>query len=98
MNEWQTIPEMVLSAGERFGDAEAIVDGSLRITFTELTDRVRRAANPTAARLTRSVSSVKVIRNDPSTTAYASPKSSPALQTLSGSASHSFTPASTERG
>ncbi len=44
MNEWQTIPEMVLSAGERFGDAEAIVDGSLRITFTELTDRVRRAA------------------------------------------------------
>ncbi|WP_373121391.1 FadD3 family acyl-CoA ligase [Mycobacterium marinum] len=49
MNEWQTIPEMVLSAGERFGDAEAIVDGSLRITFTELTDRVRRAAGAFAA-------------------------------------------------
>lgn len=49
MNEWQTIPEMVLSAGERFGDAEAIVDGSLRITFTELTNRVRRAAGAFAA-------------------------------------------------
>lgn len=40
---------MVLSASERFGDAEAIVDGSLRITFTELTDRVRRAAGAFAA-------------------------------------------------
>jgi acyl-CoA synthetase (AMP-forming)/AMP-acid ligase II len=35
---------MVLSAADRFGDAEAIVDGPLRLTFTELTDRVRRAA------------------------------------------------------
>jgi HIP---CoA ligase len=41
---WQTIPEMVLSAGERFGDAEAVVDGSTRLTFTELTDRIRCAA------------------------------------------------------
>jgi acyl-CoA synthetase (AMP-forming)/AMP-acid ligase II len=41
---WQTIPEMVLSAADRFGDAEAIVDGSLRLSFTELTERVRRAA------------------------------------------------------
>jgi HIP---CoA ligase len=41
---WKTIPEMVLRAADRFGDAEAIVDGPLRLTFTELVDRVRRAA------------------------------------------------------
>ena len=33
---WQTIPEMVLSAADRFGDAEAVVDGPLRLTFTEV--------------------------------------------------------------
>ena len=41
---WQTIPEMVLSVGDRFGDSEAVVDGSLRLTFAELVDRVRSAA------------------------------------------------------
>lgn len=41
---WQTIPEMVLSAADRFGDAEAIVDGPLRLTFIDVADRVRRAA------------------------------------------------------
>lgn len=41
---WQTIPEMVLSAADRFGDAEAVVDGSLRLTWVELVDRIRRAA------------------------------------------------------
>jgi HIP---CoA ligase len=41
---WETIPEMVLSTADRFGDAEAIVDGDLRLTFTELTTRVRKAA------------------------------------------------------
>jgi HIP---CoA ligase len=41
---WETIPEMVLSTADRFGDAEAIVDGDLRLTFGELVDRVRRAA------------------------------------------------------
>jgi acyl-CoA synthetase (AMP-forming)/AMP-acid ligase II len=35
---------MVLSAADRFGDAEAIVDGPLRLTFTEVVDRVRCAA------------------------------------------------------
>ena len=40
---------MVLSAGDRFGDAEAVVDGPLRLTFTELTDRIRRAAGAFAA-------------------------------------------------
>jgi len=41
---WRTIPEMVRSAGDRFGDAEAVVDGARRLTFAELADRVRRAA------------------------------------------------------
>jgi acyl-CoA synthetase (AMP-forming)/AMP-acid ligase II len=41
---WQTIPEMVLSAADRFGDAEAIVDGPLRLTFAEVIERIRCAA------------------------------------------------------
>jgi acyl-CoA synthetase (AMP-forming)/AMP-acid ligase II len=41
---WETIPEMVLSAADRFGDAEAIVDGPLRLTFSQIVDRIRCAA------------------------------------------------------
>ncbi|MBV9318772.1 MAG: fatty acid--CoA ligase family protein [Mycobacterium sp.] len=41
---WRTIPEMVLSAADRFGDAEAVVDGPLRLSFVEVADRIRRAA------------------------------------------------------
>jgi HIP---CoA ligase len=41
---WQTIPEMVLSAADRFDDAEAVVDGPLRFTFAEVVDRIRCAA------------------------------------------------------
>ena len=41
---WQTIPEMVLSAADRFGDAEAVVDGPLRFTFADLVQRIRCAA------------------------------------------------------
>ncbi len=41
---WQTIPEMVLSAADRFGDAEAVVDGPLRLSFVEVVDRIRCAA------------------------------------------------------
>ena len=41
---WQTIPEMVLSAADRFGDAEAVVDGALRLTFTEVVEHIRCAA------------------------------------------------------
>jgi acyl-CoA synthetase (AMP-forming)/AMP-acid ligase II len=41
---WSTIPEMVLSAADRFGDAEAVVDGPLRLTFTEVVERIRCAA------------------------------------------------------
>jgi acyl-CoA synthetase (AMP-forming)/AMP-acid ligase II len=35
---------MVLSAAERFGDAEAVVDGPLRLSYVELADLIRRAA------------------------------------------------------
>jgi HIP---CoA ligase len=35
---------MVLSAADRFGDAEAIVDGPLRFSFAELVERIRCAA------------------------------------------------------
>jgi acyl-CoA synthetase (AMP-forming)/AMP-acid ligase II len=42
--EWQTIPEMVLSAADRFGDSEAVVDGPLRLSFAEVAHRVRCAA------------------------------------------------------
>lgn len=41
---WQTIPEMVLSAADRFGDAEAVVDGPLRLTFADVVERIRCAA------------------------------------------------------
>ncbi|MEU9242695.1 FadD3 family acyl-CoA ligase [Streptomyces sp. NPDC048385] len=41
---WRSIPELVLSAADRFGDAEAVVDGEVRLTFTELADQVRRTA------------------------------------------------------
>jgi acyl-CoA synthetase (AMP-forming)/AMP-acid ligase II len=41
---WQTIGEMVLSAADRFGGAEAVVDGPLRLSFIDLVDRIRCAA------------------------------------------------------
>ncbi|KMO80569.1 fatty acid--CoA ligase [Mycolicibacterium chubuense] len=41
---WQTIPEMVAGAADRFGDAEAVVDGPLRLSFSEVVDRIRCAA------------------------------------------------------
>jgi acyl-CoA synthetase (AMP-forming)/AMP-acid ligase II len=41
---WETIPEMVLSAADRFGDAEAVVDGPLRFSFTDLVERICCAA------------------------------------------------------
>lgn len=47
---WQTIPEMVLSAADRFGDSEAIVDGPLRLTFAQVVGRIRCAAGAFASR------------------------------------------------
>ena len=46
---WQTIPEMVLSAADRFGDAEAVVDGPVRLSFTQLVHRIRCAAGAFAS-------------------------------------------------
>ncbi|MFI1213009.1 FadD3 family acyl-CoA ligase [Streptomyces sp. NPDC020802] len=46
---WRSIPELVQSASDRFGDAEAVVDGELRLTFTDLADRVRRTAGAFAS-------------------------------------------------
>lgn len=46
---WRSIPELVRSAADRFGDAEAVVDGEQRLTFTELADRVRRTAGAFAS-------------------------------------------------
>jgi acyl-CoA synthetase (AMP-forming)/AMP-acid ligase II len=34
--EWGTVPRLARSAAERFGDAEAVVDGDVRLSFTEL--------------------------------------------------------------
>jgi acyl-CoA synthetase (AMP-forming)/AMP-acid ligase II len=47
--EWDVIPRMVLSAGDRFGSAEAVVDGDLRLSFAELAERVRVAAGAFAS-------------------------------------------------
>ncbi|WP_369832272.1 FadD3 family acyl-CoA ligase [Mycobacterium sp. AT1] len=47
-HSWNTIPEMVASAADRFGDAEAVVDGPLRLTFVELVDRIARASGALA--------------------------------------------------
>jgi acyl-CoA synthetase (AMP-forming)/AMP-acid ligase II len=46
---WRSIPELVRSAADRFGDAEAVVDGEQRLTFTELADRARRTAGAFAS-------------------------------------------------
>ncbi|WP_216893033.1 FadD3 family acyl-CoA ligase [Nocardia alni] len=41
---WESIPELVLSSADRFGDAEAVVDGPVRLSFIELVHRIRCAA------------------------------------------------------
>jgi acyl-CoA synthetase (AMP-forming)/AMP-acid ligase II len=41
---WQTIPELVHWAADTFGDAEALVDGELRLSWRELSQRVDATA------------------------------------------------------
>ncbi|WP_274559725.1 FadD3 family acyl-CoA ligase [Streptomyces spiramyceticus] len=41
---WDSIPELVRSAAERYGEREAVVEGRTRISYAELGDRVERAA------------------------------------------------------
>ncbi|MFF1921922.1 FadD3 family acyl-CoA ligase [Streptomyces sp. NPDC058221] len=42
--EWSTVPNLVREAARRYGDREAVVEGRTRITYTELGERVDRAA------------------------------------------------------
>jgi len=42
--EWGTTPRLVRSAADRFGAADALVDGDVRLTFDELSDAVVDAA------------------------------------------------------
>ncbi|WP_149825081.1 FadD3 family acyl-CoA ligase [Streptomyces tailanensis] len=42
--EWGTIPGLVRSAVERYGEVEAVVDGRTRVSYAELGARVERAA------------------------------------------------------
>ncbi|CAM5559933.1 MULTISPECIES: FadD3 family acyl-CoA ligase [Streptomyces] len=44
MTPWETIPELVRSAAERYADTEAVVEGRTRITYAGLGTRVERAA------------------------------------------------------
>ena len=47
--EWGSIPGLVASAVERFGDREAIVDGDTRLTFAQLADLGGQAADALVA-------------------------------------------------
>ncbi|MEV6161198.1 FadD3 family acyl-CoA ligase [Streptomyces sp. NPDC052052] len=42
--EWGSIAELMRAAARRYGDREAVVEGRTRISYTELGDRVERAA------------------------------------------------------
>ncbi|MEV0964461.1 MULTISPECIES: FadD3 family acyl-CoA ligase [unclassified Streptomyces] len=42
--EWGSIPRLVRSAAERHGEREAVVEGRTRVSYTELGERVERAA------------------------------------------------------
>ncbi|MFG2943833.1 FadD3 family acyl-CoA ligase [Streptomyces adustus] len=42
--EWDSIPDLVRTAAERYADSEAVVDGRTRISYAELGARVERAA------------------------------------------------------
>ncbi|MGW1600279.1 FadD3 family acyl-CoA ligase [Streptomyces eurythermus] len=44
VSEWETIPELVRSAAERYADTQAVADGRTRIDYAELGARVERAA------------------------------------------------------
>jgi acyl-CoA synthetase (AMP-forming)/AMP-acid ligase II len=41
---WQSVPDLLRAAVERFGDSEALVDGDARFTYAQLGDQVARAA------------------------------------------------------
>ncbi|QCD56512.1 FadD3 family acyl-CoA ligase [Streptomyces hawaiiensis] len=41
---WESVPDLVEAAAERYADAEAVVEGRTRVTYAELGARVERAA------------------------------------------------------
>ncbi|MDJ0342420.1 FadD3 family acyl-CoA ligase [Streptomyces sp. H10-C2] len=47
--DWGNIPGLVRAAVRQYGDLEAVVDGRTRISYTELGERVERAAAATIA-------------------------------------------------
>ena len=47
--EWGTVPGVMRSAVERFGDREGIVDGDVRLSFAELADAGREVARALVA-------------------------------------------------
>ena len=47
--EWGSVPGLLQSTVERFGDREGIVDGDVRLTFAELADASRQAAEALVA-------------------------------------------------
>ncbi len=42
--DWCSVPELVWSSAERYGEREAVVEGRTRVTYAELGERVERAA------------------------------------------------------
>jgi len=44
MTRWQTIPQLVDDAAERFGDADAMIDGDIRLSFSGFAGTVHRVA------------------------------------------------------
>ncbi|MFD7610434.1 FadD3 family acyl-CoA ligase [Streptomyces sp. NPDC059828] len=42
--EWMSVPRLVRGAAERYGEREAVADGRTRVSYTELGERVERAA------------------------------------------------------
>jgi acyl-CoA synthetase (AMP-forming)/AMP-acid ligase II len=47
--EWGSVPGLVRSAVDRYGDREGVVDGDVRLTFAQLADAGRRAAEALVA-------------------------------------------------
>ncbi|MFF9117076.1 FadD3 family acyl-CoA ligase [Streptomyces massasporeus] len=41
---WESVPDLVMTAAERYTDVEAVVEGRTRVTYAELGARVERAA------------------------------------------------------
>ena len=48
--EWGTVPRLAIAAAERFGDAEAVVDGNLRLGFAGLAEAGEAATRAAMAR------------------------------------------------